>query len=58
MDEAGHEVLESIIADLMVFYKGAISLHEFEHMPIPKILDFQRYAQRINEAREREIKKG
>lgn len=58
MDETSNEHLESIIADLLVFYKGGISLLEFEHMPIPKILDFGKYAEKINEAREREVNKG
>ncbi len=45
-----------LIANLAVFYKGAVSIRELESMPIPKILELNQYAERINQEVERKLK--
>ncbi len=47
-----------MIANLMVFYKGAISYKEFQEMPINDLIDLNNFAQKINREQEKEMKKA
>jgi len=58
MDGKFTEDIDYIIAHLMVFYKGALSYSELNEMPYPEILKLNHFADRINKARERAIKRG
>ena len=58
MDEEIGERIDFLIANLMVYYKGAISYKDFQEMSYADILKHERYASQINQAREREIKKS
>jgi hypothetical protein len=50
--------LDFIIADLMVFYKGAVTYSEFMSMPIDEILQLQYFAHNINKEVERRNKQA
>jgi len=52
------EQLDFIIADLMVFYKGAVSYSEFRSMPIDEVLQLKQFADRINKEVERRNKQA
>jgi len=57
MDETDDEVIGYLIANLMVFYKGAISYKELINMPIPELLELQKYAEKINREIENESRR-
>jgi len=57
MDETDDETLGYLIANLMVFYEGAISYSELKEMPLPELIELQRYAERINREIEYETKR-
>lgn len=46
------------MANLMVFYRGALSYTELQNMPLPEMLRLQKYAVNINEERKREAAKN
>jgi hypothetical protein len=50
--------LDFIIADLMVFYKGAVTYSDFMCMPIDEILQLQYFAHNINKEVERRNKQA
>lgn len=49
--------MDYIVANLAVFYNGAVSFKELEFMPIPAVLNLDEYAARINTERKRELER-
>ena len=56
MDDASDEEVEFLIADLAVFYKGAVTFSELEHMPLSKVYRLNKYADKMNKEIERQAK--
>lgn len=54
MDESVQRKIDWMFANLMVFYKGGLSYSELNNMPIPLVLEYHEYAERMN--REAEIR--
>jgi len=50
--------LDRLIANLMVFYKGALSYETLQAMPVPDLLQLRDEADRINKEVERKQKRG
>lgn len=59
MDEGTDEnnSIDYLIANLMVFYKGALSYSELQSMPLPELYQLNEYAVKINREIEKEAKK-
>lgn len=45
-----------MIANLMVFYKGALSYHDLQEMPYPEVFKLNKLAAQINEETQRAMK--
>lgn len=56
MDGEIDESISYMIADLAVFYKGSISYAELEDMPIPKLHNLNKFADKMIEEAKRESK--
>ena len=47
MDETPDEEIEYIIFSLGIYCKGSVTLKELEEMPLPKVLRYNEYADRV-----------
>jgi hypothetical protein len=56
MDETLESRIDWMFANLMVFYKGGLSFTELNNMPIPLVLTYYDYADKINREIERQSK--
>lgn len=45
------------MANLMVYYKGAITYNELQNMPIPEMLKLQEYAEKITKKQQAELER-
>jgi hypothetical protein len=52
------EEIEELIASLGIYYKGAITILELEHLPITKVFQFNKFAIKREEKIKREIDKS
>ena len=52
MDKTSDEQIGYIIANLMVYYKGALTYDRLMTMPIPLLLDYLKYAGKIEKEKE------
>lgn len=56
MDESIGSKIDWMFANLMVFYKGGLSYTELNNMPIPLVLEYHDYAEKMNKEAERRAK--
>lgn len=56
MDESIGNKIDWMFANLMVFYKGGLSYTELNNMPIPLVLNYYEYAEKMNKEAERKSK--
>jgi len=57
MDDSTDEQIEYIIFNIGIYSKGSLTVNDLEAMPLPKVLRYSEYAERITKEAKREIEK-
>lgn len=53
MDESIGDKIDWMFANLMVFYKGGLSYTELNNMPLPLVIKYYEYGEKMNKEAER-----